>query len=209
MIRENDLQDSLKSSFNYPEYKSRMENELNTFDLESADASTIERNGARKINLARMNRLEKQYQPENKSVETIINIKVKLLWVVISETWCGDSAQSLPVIAKLVSMNPMFELKITLRDKNPELMNEYLTNGKRSIPKLIIFDETYSELVTWGPRPTSAQNLMTEMLNENIDKSERLKRLHLWYAKNKGAEVEEELIMMLSKSLIPELNLTS
>jgi hypothetical protein len=144
-----------------------------------------------------MSRIEKQFQPVNESIEVLNKINQKLFWLVISENWCGDSAQILPVIAKLASINSMIDFKVVLRDKNPEFMNNYLTNEKRSIPKLIIFDEDFQELTTWGPRPATAQKLMEAMLEEQIEKPERLKKLHLWYAKNSGREIENEIISLI------------
>ncbi len=191
------LTEALKTSLDYKEYKVQAERELHSFDLFTADKTAIKRNNARLINLARMSRIEKQFQPENESIEALNKIHQKLFWIVISENWCGDSAQSLPIIAKLVSLNSMIEFKIVLRDKNPELMNNYLTNGKRSIPKLIIFDEDFQELTTWGPRPETAHMLMGKMLEEQLEKSERLKKLHLWYAKNSGKEIENEIIFLM------------
>ena len=191
------LTEALNKCLNYEEYKVQAERELNLFDLFTADKTAIERNDARKINLARMSRIEKQFQPENESIEVLNKINQKLFWIVISENWCGDSAQSLPIIAKLASINSMIDFKVVLRDKNPEFMNNYLTNEKRSIPKLIIFDEDFQELTTWGPRPATAQKLMEAMLEEQIEKPERLKKLHLWYAKNSGREIENEIISLV------------
>ena len=191
------LTEALNKCLNYEEYKVQAERELNLFDLFTADKTAIERNHARKINLARMSRIEKQFQPENESIEVLNKINQKLFWIVISENWCGDSAQSLPIIAKLASINSMIDFKVVLRDKNPEFMNNYLTNEKRSIPKLIIFDEDFQELTTWGPRPATAQKLMEAMLEEQIEKPERLKKLHLWYAKNSGREIENEIISLV------------
>lgn len=196
------LTEALNKCLNYEEYKVQAERELNLFDLFTADKTAIERNDARKINLARMSRIEKQFQPENESIEVLNKINQKLFWIVISENWCGDSAQSLPIIAKLASINSMIDFKVVLRDKNPEFMNNYLTNEKRSIPKLIIFDEDFQELTTWGPRPATAQKLMEAMLEEQIEKPERLKKLHLWYAKNSGREIENEIISLIKLDVL-------
>ena len=196
------LTEALNKCLNYEEYKVQAERELNLFDLFTADKTAIERNHARKINLARMSRIEKQFQPENESIEVLNKINQKLFWIVISENWCGDSAQSLPIIAKLASINSMIDFKVVLRDKNPEFMNNYLTNEKRSIPKLIIFDEDFQELTTWGPRPATAQKLMEAMLEEQIEKPERLKKLHLWYAKNSGREIENEIISLIKLDVL-------
>ena len=121
-------------------------------------------------------------------------------WIVITESWCGDSAQNLPIIARLASLSDMIDIKIVLRDSNPDFMDLYLTNGGRSIPKLIVFDENDNELFRWGPRPAEAQNLFTKLKNEGMEKSEIYKELHLWYGRNKGKEVELELAQLIKKT---------
>jgi len=117
--------------------------------------------------------------------------------MIITETWCGDSAQSIPILAKAASLNDKINLRIVLRDENLNIMDSYLTNGSRSIPKLVAFDENDNELFQWGPRPQQAQNLMLKMKNDGAPKDEMNKQLHLWYAKDRGNEIEKELIELL------------
>ena len=183
------ISSALKSSMDYEEYKINTENEYNFMESSVSD----EKNAAREINLARMRRIDAQFKPSIKTMEIIRGIDQDLLWIVISENWCGDSAQNLPIIAKISTLSDKINLRIILRDQNTGFMERYLTSGKRSILKLVIFNEDHNELATWGPRPESAQALMDKMIRELIEKSERLKRLHLWYAKNKGLDVENEI----------------
>ena len=77
--------------------------------------------------------------------------------LVIAEDWCGDASNTVPVVAKLADAVPGLELRVILRDANPEVMDRYLTNGSRSIPVVIALDENYQELGHWGPRPTELQ----------------------------------------------------
>ena len=87
----------------------------------------------------------------------------------ITESWCGDSAQNLPVIAKLAQLNSNIDFKIVLRDSNLEFMDLHLTNTSRAIPKLVVFDENNNELFQWGPRPVEAQNLFSRLKNDGIE----------------------------------------
>ena len=116
----------------------------------------------------------------------------------ITESWCGDSAQNLPVIAKLAQLNSNIDFKIVLRDSNLEFMDLHLTNTSRAIPKLVVFDEDNNELFQWGPRPVEAQNLFSRLKNDGIEKSEINKELHLWYGRNRGKEVEREITELVS-----------
>ena len=153
----------------------------------------------RKLNLQRTLRLEKHFIPSDDLINVISSTQYSQTWLVLTESWCGDSAQNLPIIARAASLNTKINLRIVPRDENLELMDKYLTNGSRSIPKLIVFDNKNNELFKWGPRPAEAQNLFSKLKNEGLDKSEINKQLHLWYGKNRGKEVEKELIVLLKK----------
>ena len=113
----------------------------------------------RKLNYQRSTRLEKTFIPVEETKQIFSNIKSPQKWIVITESWCGDSAQNLPVIAKLAQLNSNIDFKIVLRDSNLEFMDLHLTNTSRAIPKLVVFDENNNELFQWGPRPVEAQNL--------------------------------------------------
>jgi hypothetical protein len=155
----------------------------------------------RKLNYQRSTRLEKTFIPTVETKQIFSKINHTQHWIVITETWCGDSAQNLPVIAKLAQLSDKIDLKIVLRDSNLEFMDLHLTNGGRAIPKLIVLDEKQNELFQWGPRPAEAQNLFSRLKNEGMEKSDINKELHLWYGRNRGREVERE-IYELHKSAI-------
>ena len=156
----------------------------------------------RKINFQRTSRLNKTFIPSDETKQLFSQIEAKQRWFVITESWCGDSAQNLPIIYKLASLCEKIDFKIILRNSNLEFMDLYLTDGKRSIPKLIVFDENDNELCRWGPRPVEAQNLFTKLKNEGVEKSEINKELHLWYGKNRGKEVEKEITELVKMKLI-------
>ena len=177
---------------------------LNLFKMQvdepnSTDVSDMKWYEFRKLNLQRTLRLEKHFIPSDDLINVISSTQYSQTWLVLTESWCGDSAQNLPIIAKVASLNTKINLRIVPRDENLELMDKYLTNGSRSIPKLIVFDNKNNELFKWGPRPAEAQNLFSKLKNEGLDKSEINKQLHLWYGKNRGKEVEKELIVLLKK----------
>ena len=177
---------------------------LNLFKMQvdepnSTDVSDMKWYEFRKLNLRRTLRLQKYFIPSDDLISVISSTQYSQTWLVLTESWCGDSAQNLPIIAKAASLNTKINLRIVPRDENLELMDKYLTNGSRSIPKLIVFDNKNNELFKWGPRPAEAQNLFSKLKNEGLDKSEINKQLHLWYGKNRGKEVEKELILLLKK----------
>jgi len=146
------------------------------------------------LNLYRMNRIYKTFVPADESIRVLSTIDSNLTVMVITEGWCGDSAQIVPVIARLTALIPNAKLKLILRDQNPEIMDAYLTDGARSIPKLVVYNEKGEELFIWGSRPEEAQNLVVSLKAEGKTKQEWEEKLHIWYARNKGKSAESEII---------------
>lgn len=155
----------------------------------------------RKLNWHRTQRLEKTFTPSQELVNIILMIDGPQIWFVITESWCGDSAQILPIIAKAAALNGNINLKIITRDDNPEIMDNYLTNGARSIPILIAFDKNGTQLFQWGPRPKLASDLVNDLKSSGVTKPELYEKLHLWYGKDRGKAFEKELTEIISKSL--------
>ncbi len=152
-----------------------------------------------KLNLQRSNRISKTYQINEQLKDLIKSFDRTHTWMVITEDWCGDSAQNLPYIVKIAELNPLINLRILLRDQNLDVMDLYLTNGKaRSIPKLVAFDENGNELFQWGPRPKAAQEVVDQAIQNGLDKNTYLEKLHLWYSEDKGRTLESEFFILLS-----------
>jgi len=154
-----------------------------------------------KLNYQRSLRIHKTYSVDTQLCEIMKNISEPQLWMVITENWCGDSAQNLPYLAKIASCNPLIDFRIILRDDNLDIMDLYLTDNTRSIPKLISFSENGEELFQWGPRPKEAQELVYKLKSEGKSKDEYLEELHLWYGRNKGKNLESEIINILKSNL--------
>ena len=123
--------------------------------------------------------------------------------MVITEDWCGDSAQNLPYIASIAELNNNIDLRIVLRDENPDIMDHYLTNGiSRSIPILVAFNEAGEELFIWGPRPEEAQEVIDELKSSGAEKKDYMEKLHLWYARNRGKNIETKLDQLISDTIM-------
>ena len=151
-----------------------------------------------KLNMHRMHRWEKTFSPNPALVKKIGELKTPMRWVVITEGWCGDAAQQIPVIEKLASHNPLITTHYVLRDENPDFMDLFLTNGSKSIPIWICLDDK-SELVwKWGPRPLVAAEMLQLLKNEGVDVSVQKQELHGWYAKNKHHAFQSEIEHLLA-----------
>ena len=153
-----------------------------------------------RMNAQRMRRVEKTTKLDNELVDLMLRVQNKMIWVILTEAWCGDAAQTVPALVKIADASPLIEVKLLLRDENLDLMDAYLTNGGRSIPKLIALDaETMEELGTWGPRPAPAQQLFMDMKAQEVPYQEFVEKLHGWYGKDRSKALLQEF-----KQLIPQ-----
>lgn len=154
--------------------------------------------GYGKLNRQRMYRLEKTV-----AINATLKVKAKAvpskwIWLIITEGWCGDSAQNIPVIEKIAAESPNIETRYVLRDENLELMDKYLTNGARSIPKLIALDaETLEELGTWGPRPQPAMDLYAEQRAEGVETALIKENIQRWYLQDKEQTIQREFEVLI------------
>ncbi len=157
-----------------------------------------------KLNASRFSRWMKKGEllPEVKT--QFERIQEPLKFVIIAEHWCGDAAHSVPFMLKLAALNPLIEVEIELRDKDSEIDN-YLTNGSKSIPKLIIRNAKNEDLLVWGPRPTACQ-LLAEELKAKGETGEAIKiAIQNWYNNDKGNAIQQELSHGLAEVLQEEI----
>ena len=153
-----------------------------------------------KLNIFRSNRILKTYKPSAEILSAILKIKSEQIWMVLTEGWCGDSAQTLPYIYIMTKGNPNIKLRILPRDSNLDIIDKYLTNGKsRSIPCLVIFDTEGNELALWGPRLKAAQTLVDDLKAKGKDLHDIHEKLHLWYGRNRGKSIEAEFVDVLNR----------
>jgi hypothetical protein len=193
---------TINEYINYDKYIERFKNQVNSINPDSLDEQRKKAFEFLKLNFQRTTRLEKTFEPTDETKKIFSQVVQSQQWIIITETWCGDSAQIVPVIAKLAQLNNKINLKVLLRDSNLDYMDLYLTNGGRAIPKLVVYDENNEELFQWGPRPKAAQDLFTRLKNEGMEKPDINKELHLWYGRNKGREIENEISDVLQEKII-------
>jgi len=160
-------------------------------------------------NLARMNRLDRKSRLTDETLVQLAKIDTPVIWLVITEGWCGDAAQIVPVLQHMATENKNIQLRFILRDKNLEIIDAFLTNGARSIPKILILDaESLAVQYVWGPRPAvmqemvlsnKAKSLETEDLEaQKLIMQESANQLHLWYAKDKTKTTQTEFLSFIA-----------
>lgn len=144
------------------------------------------------MNDRRMDRWDKKIIADADLLEKVKGLP-KMNWMVITEAWCGDAAQNIPFIAKLAKDNANIDLSFIMRDENPEIMDQYLTNGARSIPILVMMDEYFNDLAIWGPRPEPVQKMVMEAKeNPDLDQPKFIESIHKWYAVDKNQTITQE-----------------
>jgi hypothetical protein len=192
------IKEALPKAMSYQEYKQLVEQHVQDGTNSGAEvtASLVDYT---MLNHRRMKRLSKTIKLEQEAILAAKSRTTPIEWLVITESWCGDAAQSTPVMEKFANENPNISLKVVLRDQFPALMEAFLTNGAKSIPKLIAYDAQNHIIVgDWGPRPTMANQLVTDYKAAHGSLSPQLKQdLQIWYNKNKGHDIANDLSQLL------------
>lgn len=183
----------------YEQYLDIMKAFSERTDIDPEDDLTRQRVEFTKLNLHRSLRINRTYTVSDDFCKYLAKITTPQLWMVISEVWCGDSCQSLPLIAKFAECNENVTLRILQRDENLDIMDHYLTNGSRSIPILVIFDEQGNELAQWGPRPKPAAELYAREKAKGLDKDAINASLQLWYSRDRGKAIEKEFLELFER----------
>lgn len=184
--------------FTYESYKELVKNLLSEGKSTGQNQSE-EMTHYSMLNDKRMDRLDKTIQLSDETISKLNSIETPQKWVLITEGWCGDAAQNVPIIAKMASVNPKTSLQIVLRDENLPLMDQFLTNGGRAIPKLIILNDNNEVINTWGPRPSEATKMVSDYKEKHgkVD-AELKKQLQIWYNKNKGKNLQKDIISLFT-----------
>ena len=194
---------ALVNPLTYDAYRTLVE-ELVEQQQTSGNEKTEQRIAFTKLNLQRMKRVEKQFAIFPELKELLQQSQPEWKWHVLVESWCGDGAQLLPAIAAIAAEMPTIELTVLLRDENPALMDTCLSNGSRSIPKLICIDAaTRERLFTWGSRPKAIQELVLRFKENNPTASheELVQQVQLWYAKDRSHALQQDLLELVQQAL--------
>ncbi len=193
MLTPNEYAHFWSKSLSFSAYQTRFEEEI-------AAGDAIPFHEYLPMNWQRMQRIGKTLHLSEELRRTVEALEKPLHWLVITEHWCGDAAQIVPVIGQIAALNPeKIKLGLIYRDANPELMDAHLTGTSKSIPKWIILDETFALLGDWGPRPTPAQALLDTYKGQDVDYKVTSEKLHAWYAKDKQMAIQAEFIDFLKQ----------
>lgn len=188
----------LSSAYTYAAYR-RLIDELMALNRTTGTTQTEELVQYARLNVQRMQRIDKTVQLLPELQTALAELPQRYVWLVITEGWCGDAAQIVPVLEAVAqASHGQLTTRYLLRDEHLDLMDRYLTNGGRSIPKLVVLHaDTLTEAATWGPRPATAQELFTRLKQEQVSHEEFVTQLHGWYAKDRTLSTQHELLALV------------
>lgn len=182
----------------YTEYTAIF-NEILTAETPNAPYDNPDYLNYTKLNESRQRRWDKRGELSEETIEAIKSIDKPQFWIIITEPWCGDASHNVPFLVKMAELNPLITYDIQLRDAEPFLIDNYLTNGGKAIPKMVARNNQGEDLYVWGPRPEQAQKLFLELKASNADFEQQKIALQEWYNENKGVDIQKELKSLLFK----------
>ena len=197
MIKKN-IEEGLKKAISYASYR-KLISDLIASGKSSGPIQSEDLLNYSKLNDRRMTRLDKTIQLSQETLLGLKKIDKPITFLVLTEGWCGDAAQTLPVISKIADESDLITLKIIFRDEHEQLMSQFLTNGGKSIPKLLVLNSQNKVLNTWGPRPNTATKMVQDYKNKYGQLYAAFKQqLQVWYNKDKGVNIQEDMLGLLT-----------
>jgi hypothetical protein len=199
---KNIIEKALQNGFSYVNYRNHV-SELIKEGKATGNTQSDDLLHYSELNETRLKRLDKTIKITPEVIGLLENISKKYTWLIIAEGWCGDAAQLLPIMHKMAEVSENIDLKIVLRDENEDLMNLFLTNGGKAIPKLIILDENNNVVADFGPRPEPARKLIADYKAANGIVDEPIKiELQKWYLQDKGITTQNEIMALMPKEVL-------
>lgn len=154
------------------------------------------------INKQRVKRIRKRLTRDGLNSDLVAALREQTAprrMLVLNEFWCGDGAQILPVHEAMTHVEGAnLEVRVLLRDEHVEVMDLFLTNGGRSIPKTVLLDESMNVLGTWGPRPEEAMALVKRIKSDPAIAHTYSEEVHKWYTQDNQQSIQAELAVLLA-----------
>jgi len=192
------VRSGLQRSMSYEDYR-LMVAKLALEGRSTGPVQNQELSGYTRLNDQRMRRLDKTLKVDVDSELKIKKFDNRITWLVLTESWCGDAAQTIPVMNKVADLNENISIRLLLRDENLELMEQFLSNNTMAIPKLISIDDITGKVIgEWGSRPSIATKMVKDYKINNGKLTAEFKQdLQLWYNKDKGQNTVRDLLSLL------------
>ncbi len=188
----------LATAYSYATYRQLLD-DLRAAGKTTGPQQTPELLAYAQLNEQRMSRLDKTVKLLPELAAAAASLRENYIWLIITEGWCGDAAQTVPVMEAVAQASAgHLRTAYVLRDENPDLIDQYLTGSSRSIPKLVVLHAaTLTEATHWGPRPAEAQALISKLKAEGMAHDDFIKELHTWYAHDRTQATQRELLALV------------
>lgn len=193
------VQKGISEAMSYQEYRILVDN-LSTEGKSTGSEQNEALTNYTVLNQRRMKRLDKTLKISDEEVKKFNGFDRKVTWLVLTESWCGDAAQTMPMMNKVAEHSDNISFKVILRDENLDVMNRFLTNNTMSIPKLVMVEDATGEILgEWGSRPKIATQMVVDYKNEHGTLTPEFKEeLQVWYNKDKGQSTLSDLMELLA-----------
>ena len=188
---------SLNNPLSFDQYMSQWK-DTNALPLTGLDKIERRYRFYSKYNLERQERVEQEWRPSPEFVKAVDSMAGPLSFFFITDDWCIDSAYSLPLLHWISSRRSDIRLQIGLKNDNLQVLDQYLTDGARSIPKLIIENQAGETVAVWGPQPEEIRLIRKSLMDNNAEGSVVSGTTIEWYANSGVLEVEKELGQLFS-----------
>lgn len=162
-----------------------------------ADQQEIDYKHYYELGLQRIDRTLKKYTADEEQLKELASKNFGGKILIISEVWCGDASSTVPALVNFFEGRN--EVRIFLRDSDKSLIDQFLTNGTESIPKVLILNPDFSVKNIWGPRPKYGRDLLAKFKAdpESYPREQFYNDLQLYYAKNRGKDAVQEILELL------------
>lgn len=172
----------------------------NTNSMQGLDPVTRRTRFYSRYNMERHERVEALWKPSNAFSRAVSADHGAAIWLFITEDWCVDSAYSLPLIHWASEQRADVTLRILLRDENPDIIELFLTKGKRSIPKFVGISSEGGVRFVWGPQPSALRDIRQKLMDSGTEGRIVSSTTVDWYAGEGWLEVERELTSVLTEA---------
>ena len=187
-------QQLIDQAMTYEQYRAHIGTVLATAPVDAAAARLRYYTAA---NAALMDEYDESYEVLPVLSEALASAS-PATWLLITEGWCGDAAFNIPLMYVAEKAMPAaIKLRVVLRDSNLPLIDANLTDGGRSIPKLVVLNEALEPVGHWGPRPEPLQELMMAWKNEGLELKQLIPKVHGWYDADRTRSLQHELTRMI------------
>lgn len=190
----------LAAAYSYTAYR-QLVDELLAQGKTTGPTQTEELVHYTKLNEQRMSRLDKTTRVLPELADAAKHVPYPLVWLILTEGWCGDAAQIVPVLEHIADASAgNIRTYYLLRDENLDIMDRYLTGTSRAIPRLVVLRaDTLEEVAQWGPRPVPAQEVVQEAKAAGVPHDEFITRVHTWYAHDKTQTTQQEMLALINE----------